>query len=434
MKKRITIAIIGQGGREAALVHKYSASPQINKIIAIPGNSLMEINSKVPVKIFPKIKSTARKKIAQICKTHNVKYVDVAQDDAIEAGVTDALEKEGFSVFGPTRIAGQIEWDKAWARNFMKKYKLPIPKYKVFNSEKDGISFIMKASNKKWFIKAAGLAAGKGVIPAMDKNEAIAAIKQMSQFGTSGKTFVIEEKLEGEEFSMFAVADTKSFKIIGSAQDHKRLYNGDQGPNTGGMGANSPVSIVDKKIYAQAKLIIGRALNGLKKEGRPYRGILYLGAIVVKKKVFIIEFNSRWGDPEAEVIIPGIKNDLLEIGMNAIKSTLDNMNIKTDNKFRISISGSMLTKGHGKRRIYGLKHALETKSVTIYNSRVSKSKNGYFASPGRLFHLVASGKNITETRKKAYEAMSSIYIKGNCLHYRTDIGWRDMERLGDDIV
>lgn len=429
-EKGRTVAVIGDGGREAALVHKYSQSPQVGRILAIPGNDLMQINSKVPVITFPKLTTTDVKKIVNVCKKYKVDLVDVAQDDAIASGVTDQLTQLGFNVSGPTRAAGQIEWDKAWARDFMKKYKLPIPLYKIFNSQSKALQFIKKGPNKKWFIKAAGLARGKGVIPAENKKEAIEAIGQMSKFGKSGETFVIEEALVGEEFSVFAVSDSNTFQIIGCAQDHKRLYDGDLGPNTGGIGSVSPALIVSKNIYRQAERIIHQTLNGLKKDGRTYKGVLYLGAMVVAGKVFVIEFNARWGDPEAEVIVPGIKNDIFEMGMKIAQGKLGGFKIKTDGLVRVAVTGSSRsTIEVKKRKLFGLNESIKIKGVTAYGVRVSKIKGEYFALSGRLFHIVGAGKNITEARQKAYGAISLIHIEGNNLHYRTDIGWRDVERV-----
>lgn len=421
MRKK-TVLVVDGGGRGAALVHKYAQSKAVGRIIAVPGNDLMEVNTKKQVQIFPNLKTTSISEILEICKKEKVDLIDVAQDNAVEAGVVDRLTKEGFNVIGPTRLVGQIEWDKAWARRFMKKYNIPHPKFKICKSQKEGIDFVKK-HNDSWFVKASGLAEGKGAIPAENTKEAVGAIKQMAAFGKAGETFVIEEWLVGEEFSMFAITDGKKFQVVGSAQDYKRLYDGDKGPNTGGIGCSTPSLIVNKKIYKQGELIIKKTILGLASEKRPYKGVLYLGGIIVKGKVFVIEFNARWGDPEAEVLIPGIKNDLFELSMSVVRNSLKKSKIKMDGKSRVAITGSLRPGATNKKReLFGLKKALKLKGVTVYGSRVTKDRDKYFVSSGRLFHIVGEGKNVVEARQKAYGAMSLLNVEGNSLHFRTDIG------------
>lgn len=424
-----TILIVDSGGRGAVLVHKYSKSRHVGRIIAIPGNDLMRINSQKDVLTFSEIKTTDISSIIDICKKEKVDLVDVAQDNAIEAGLVDTLSEEGIPSIGPTRNAGRIEWDKAWAREFMWKHKIPHPKFFVFNSKKRAKNFIVQNSKKKYFVKASGLAEGKGALPAQNKKEAFLAIDSMSRFGKAGETFVIEEWLSGEEFSMFAITDGKTFKILGSAQDHKRLYDGDLGPNTGGMGSSSNPLAVNKNIYQQAEDIIRKTISGLTKEGITYRGILYLGAMVVGEKVYVIEFNSRWGDPEAEVLTPGIKNDFYELGEAVHQGKLNKIKLKFDKKARVAVTGSLRMGIETKeRRIYGLENVLNLAEAKVYGSRVFIKGGKYFVTSGRLFHIVGEGSTITSAREKAYGAISRLFIEGNSLHYRTDIGWRDLER------
>jgi len=430
MKKGKTVLVVDSSGRGAALVQKYSFSPHVSKIIAIPGNEMMQINSKVPVKIFPTLKTTSVSEIVKIAKDEKVDLADVAQDNAVEAGVADALLLENFHVVGPTKEAGRLEWDKAWSRDFMRRYKLPIPSYQIFHSKREAEVFVRKFPKKKWFVKASGLAEGKGAIPARNLEETLFAISEMAKFGTSGETFVIEEWLEGEEFSMFALSDGKKFLIAGCAQDHKRLLDGDQGPNTGGVGCSTPPLIVTKDIFNQGKKIIEKTLSGLKKEKITYKGVLYLGAIVVNGKVYVIEFNARWGSPEAEVLVPGILDDLFEVGMEISNGNFKRSVLKTDGKSRVVITGSLRAGvDFQKRELLGLESLLKNKEIIFYGTRVTKLKNKFYVSSGRLFHIVAKGKDVLEARRKAYEAMSSLFIQGNNLHFRTDIGWRDVERI-----
>ncbi len=432
--KKKTIAVIDASGRGAVLVHKYSVSPHVGKIIAIPGNDLMSFNSKVPVITYQHLTTTSVKEIVKICKKEKVDLVDVNQDNAVEAGVTDVLLKENINVVGPTRMAGQIEWDKAWSRDFMKKYHLPIPAYKVCHSPKEGVAFIKKQKDRKWFIKAAGLAYGKGALPAENNKKAIDRIYEMKKFGEGGRTFVIEEWLEGEEFTTHALCDGKTYKIVKSAQDHKRMYNWDMGENTGGVGCVSPPLIITSKVAKDIDTIFKKTIDGLKKEGRPFNGILYLGGILVKGKPFVIEFNARWGSPEAEVIVPAIKTDLYKVSEMMSKIKLKSIKVTLDKLTRVAVTISLRENPTGKlgkygRRIYGIIEASRIKGVTLYRARVIIADRKYYAGSGRILHVVGQGTNVIEAREKAYQAASLISIEGNNQHYRTDIGWRDVERL-----
>lgn len=430
VKKEIIVAVIDSGGRGAALVHAYSKSKRVKKIIAIPGNPLYQMNSQKKVNTYSDVSITDSRKIISICKKEKVGIVDVAQDDAVASGLVDLLRNEGFVVLGPTKKSSQIEWDKAWARRFMKKYNIPTPKYQVFDSEKEAQHYVDKKPNNKFFIKASGLAAGKGAIPAETIDEARSAILQMKSFGESGKTFVIEEWLIGEEFSFFAVSDGLHYQVIGSAQDHKRMYDNDTGPNTGGMGCSSNPRVVTSSIQKQAEKIIRKTFAGLLKEGRPYSGVLYLGAIVVKGKVFVIEFNARWGDPEAQVLIPGLKTDMLDIAESVVFKRLDKLSIVIDDTSRVVVTGSLRENLAKKQReLFGVDSVLQMKDVIFYPTRVNRKGKKYIVDSGRLFYIVGAGKDIAFARSKAYEALSKLYIAGNGLHFRTDIGWKDLERI-----
>lgn len=428
-----TVMIIDGGGRGSALVDKYGQSERVGKILVVPGNDLMQINTNTPVVTYQNLKTISVPEIIEICKKEKVDFVDVAQDNAVEVGLVDKLNKLGIKVFGPTRLAGQIEWDKAWARGFMKKYKIPAPQSQIFHTEKDGINFVNSNPTESWFVKASGLAEGKGVIPARNAEEAVSAIKQMARFGESGKKYLLEEWITGEEFSAFAISDGKSFKILGFAQDHKRVNNGDLGENTGGMGCVSNPLIVDKKIKTQVEKIFKITLEGLKKEGRTYVGILYLGGMVVDKKVFIIEFNARWGDPEAEVLVPAIENDYFELAKKTISGRLKSLSIKIDNKTRVVIAACAkgypvdYSKVKGKK-VTGIEEAVKT-GVKIYGAGIKKTDGNFLVNGGRILYTMAEGKDVNEARKKAYKGIEKIKIEGDNLHFRTDIGWRDVRRL-----
>jgi len=427
-----TILITDGGGRGAALVDKYGQSEQVGKILVVPGNDLMQINTTKSVVTYPDLKTTSVKEILEIAQLEKVDLVDVSQDNAVEVGLVNELNKIEIQTVGPTREAGQIEWDKAWAREFMKKYQIPSPEYSVYHSEEEALKDI-RDPNRKWFVKASGLAEGKGALPAESSEELIAAIKEMAKFGPAGETILIEEWKTGEEFSAFALCDGENFVYVGSAQDHKRVNDGDTGPNTGGMGCVSNPRIVDQNIKKQVGEIFAKVIEGMKKEGRPYKGVLYLGGMVVKGEVFIIEFNARWGDPEAQVIIPSIKNDLYEINNAIILGKLNDLNLEIDNKIRVVVAA--VAKGYpvdysavkGKR-IFGIEEVVKT-GVKVYGAGIKKAGNDWVINGGRILYVIGEGNNVIEAREKAYQAMKLISIEGDNLHYRTDIGWRDLERI-----
>lgn len=430
----LNILVIGQNGREHALAVTYAKSKKVKKVIMTPGNGLTDYkNSKI--KNYPEIAMLDFDGIVKVCRKENIDLVDVAQDDVIAAGYVDRLENLGIAAFGPSQKASQLEWDKEWARNFMVKYNLPIPKFKAFNDKKKAIQYINSLTEQVLFIKAAGLALGKGVIRAENKKEAIEAVHAMSKFGKSGETFLIEEALIGEEFSLFAICDGENFTVVKSAQDHKRIFDGDEGPNTGGVGSVAPTGAInDSDICVLEKQIFKPLLEGMKKEGRPYQGILYLGGMRTNKGIKIIEFNCRWGDPEAEVILPSIKTDYIDV-VNAVRfQRLKTSKIVFDQKVRISVAGC--SKGYpgdysfvkGKE-ITGLTKVIKIPGITVFGSGIKRKGEKLFVNGGRIFYIIADGKNILEARNKAYKAIRLINIEGNNLHYRTDIGWRDLNRI-----
>lgn len=430
----MNVLILGSGGREHALSEIYSKSSVVKKVFVLPGNGLIDFKNK-KVKLVSNIDSSNVKYIISFCKKQKIEHVDVSSDDPIAKGFVDKLNNVGIYAFGPSKDSSEIEWSKEWARYFMQKYKLPIPKFKVFNDQKAAIEYINSIPEQVLFIKASGLAAGKGAIRANNRKETISAISSMKNFGKAGKTFLVEECMIGEEFSLFAICDGKNYQIIKTAQDHKTVYNADQGSNTGGMGCTTPAKIINSKLLNKIELEILRPfMKGMQKENRPYTGILYLGGMLTKKGIRIVEFNARWGDPEAQVILPGIKTDYIKI-INAVKKQrLNKLKIISDNKTRISIAGC--SRGYPNdyseiknKEIFGINSILKNKNIIIYGAGIKRKNNKFFVNGGRIFHLVASGKDVIEARKNAYCLMSSIYIQNNGLHYRTDIGWRDVERI-----
>ncbi len=430
----MNILVIGQNGREHALAVSYAKSKSVNKVIMTPGNGLTDFKNE-KIKNYSEAGMMDFDEIVKVCKKEKIDLVDVGQDDIISKGYVDKLTRLGILAFGPTQKASEIEWSKDWSRSFMVKYNLPIPHFKSFNSQKKAIDYVNKLPEQLLFIKASGLALGKGVIRAENKQEAKEAIKGMTRFGKSGETFLIEEGLVGEEFTLFAICDGENYVITKSSQDHKTIFDGDIGPNTGGVGSIAPTTAITPKLLKEIeKTIIKPTIAGMKKEGRPYSGILYLGGIITKRGIKIIEFNARWGDPEAEVILPSIKTDYLKVVKAVLEKKLNKLKIQFDNKVRVSLAGCSrgypgdYSKVKGKE-IFGLTKAMKIKGVYIFGSGIKRKENKFFANGGRIFYVVGEGKDIIEAREKAYQAMKLISIEGDNLHYRTDIGWRDVERI-----
>jgi len=429
----MNILIVGSGGREHTLATAYGKSKKVKQIIVAPGNGLASFKAK-KIKIEPTIAATDFDGILRLIKKYKIDLVDVAADDQLAEGFADKLQALGIKAFGPTQKAAEIEWNKDWSRKFMAKYKLPTPIYRSFSDVKKAITYVKKLPEQVLYVKASGLALGKGAIRAENKKQAVGAINSMKQFGKAGETFLIEECMVGEEFSLFAICDGENYQIVGTAQDHKTVYDHDQGPNTGGMGCILNPKVVTQQVLKKVEqTMIKPFMKGMQKEGRPYVGILYLGAMVTKRGIKIVEFNSRWGDPEVEVLIPAIKTDYLTIVENALNGKINKTKIVCDKLSRISVAGCSLgypvdySKVKGKI-ITGLEKAAKLPGVTIFGAGIAKKGRNFIVHGGRVFQVVGEGKTLVQARDKAYKAMAMINIQGNNLHYRTDIGWRDLER------
>ncbi len=426
------ILVIGSNGREHALTLAYAKSKKVTTVFVSPGNGLTQ-DAHVKIVNVP-IEMADLQKLLKFAKTAKINLVDVAQDDCLSKGYVDAFKKENITVFGPSKAASEIEWNKEWARSFMKKYKLPIPKYESFSDVLKAEKYAKSIKNFPVFVKASGLALGKGVIKCKNASEVLSAISEMAAFGHAGKTFLIEEGLVGEEFSLFVISDSNKYCVLKAAQDHKTVYENDKGSNTGGIGSISPTNAVSKKDISEIeKKILSPFFKAMREEKREYSGILYLGGIKTAKGIKIIEFNARWGDPEAEVILPGITSDYFDLAYAVAQGKLKKGLLKMDRKIRICVTACAsgypkdisLVKG---KEIFGIKEVQKMEHIELYGSGITKKQNKYVVNGGRIFHVVSVGQTVEEARAQAYQAMSHIFIEGNLLHFRTDIGWRDIER------
>lgn len=438
MKERVIV--VDGGGRGAAIVHALSKSPHVGEIHAVPGNDGMSLNTgNIPVITHQDLKTTSVDQIVDLADDLKPAFVTVDQENAMEKRLANRLIERGHNVVGPTREAGVVEWSKSETRTLGEKIGLAQPTFVLCPSVYEGINYLGgKPDDQGYAVKTVGLAEGKGVIITKNRKETIGAMTALTH--KYKEPFLLEELLEGEEFSSFAVSDGETFQIIGEAQDHKRVDDFDLGKNTGGMGASTPPLVLTPELKAQIqKDIFEKTFNALRDSGKPYKGILYLGGMIVnrggKDSPFVIEFNARWGDPEVQCILPGLITDYYELCMAVAEGNLNKLKIEHDRKPRVVVTGASrgypddysVVKG---RRISNLPTGVD--GVTVYTAGVKKDDQGFVANGGRLFYVVGEGRNnVIEARQRAYGAMAVISVEGNNLHYRTDIGWRDVERLNN---
>ena len=415
------ILVVGGGGREHALVWAIWASPLCEKIFCAPGNAGIEkLAECVPI---------AAEDVAALvafAKEENIDFVVVGPEAPLAAGLVDALEDAGIAAFGPSAAAARLESSKSFMKDICRKYGIPTAageRFKDFESAKKYIA----AQNKPLVVKADGLAAGKGVVVAESLAETIEAARTiLDAFGP----IVLEEKLEGEEASFFAIVDGEHALALASAQDHKRLGEGDTGPNTGGMGAYSPAPVMTEEMTARVmKEIIEPAVNGMRQEGHPFKGVLFAGLMITKDGPKLLEFNVRFGDPECETILPRLKSDLLPALVAARDGMLGHFDLRW--KDEASLCVVIAAKGYpGSYKkgtlIAGLEEAAKVPDVTIFHAGTMRREDRIIANGGRVLAVTALAPSIEEAQARAYEAVSR--IEWNDSYFRRDIGWRAVAR------
>ena len=406
------VIVIGSGGREHAIVDALSKSKKVTKIYALPGNAGISKQAECV-----NVSSEDVDGILAFAKKVNPSLVVVGTEASLAKGVTDVLEANGFKVFGPTKAAAQIESSKNFAKELMSKYDIPTARYETYVDYEEAIRNVRLAPLPA-VIKYDGLAAGKGVVIAETYEEADAALKDMlldDKFG-EGKV-VVEEFLKGPEFSFMCFVDGENVYPLEMAQDHKRAYDNDEGPNTGGMGAYTPLPFITKEDYEYAlnKIMIPTA-KAMVNEGSPFKGVLYGGLMKTKKGVKVIEFNCRFGDPETEVVLPRLKSDIYDAFMAIIDGK--EPKLEWDDLYTIGIV--MASKGYpgDYKKGYIIENAT---SDNIYHMGTKFDENGnYVTNGGRVLFVVANGKTLEEANKKANELVNE--IKCENLYHRTDIG------------
>ena len=419
----MNILVIGSGGREHALFWKLSESPQTERIYAIPGNPGMGEMTDIAV--------TDNAAILQFAKEKDIGLVVVGPEVPLMNGLVDDLEAAGIPAFGPRANAAEIEGSKSFAKDLMKKYGIPTARYEVF-AEAEAARAYIRSEGTPIVVKADGLAAGKGVVVAMTEQEAldaVDAIMENNSFGDAGERVVIEEFMEGEEASLLAFTDGTVIRPMISAQDHKRAFDGDKGPNTGGMGTYAPAPVMTPELTERAvEEILKPTISAMEKEGRAYRGCLYLGLMITADGPKVVEFNARFGDPETQVVLPLLDGDLVQIMHACADGTLADVPIRWKDGAAVCVvlaAGGYPASYEKGNEIYGIGNA-EKLGALVFHAGTAKKNGKIVTNGGRVLGVVGMGKDIASAVQSAYDAVDQISFKGE--YHRKDIAHRALNR------
>ncbi len=419
----MNILVIGSGGREHALYWKLSESPQTEQIYAIPGNPGMGASAAIAL--------DDHAAILRFVKEHEIGLVVVGPEVPLMNGLVDELEAAGIRAFGPRANAAEIEGSKSFAKDLMKKYGIPTARYEVFTAAEPARAYI-RQEGAPIVVKADGLAAGKGVIVAMTEQEALDAVDAIMEdhsFGDAGARVVIEEFMEGEEASLLAFTDGTTIRPMISAQDHKRAYDGDRGPNTGGMGTYAPAPVMTPEMTERAvEEILKPTIAAMAKEGRVYRGCLYLGLMVTADGPKVVEFNARFGDPETQVVLPLLDSDLVAIMCACADGTLADVPIRWKDGAAVCVvlaSGGYPGHYEKGQEIHGLADA-EAMGALVFHAGTAMKDGKLVTNGGRVLGVVGRGADISSAVDAAYAAATKISFKD--AYYRKDIAHRALER------
>jgi phosphoribosylamine--glycine ligase len=419
------ILLLGSGGREHALAWKIAASPLVTKLWCAPGNAGIAREAEcIPLDIAD------HGAVVDFCKANAVELVVVGPETPLVAGIVDDLAAAGIKAFGPSRRAAQLEGSKGFTKDLCREFSIPTGAYRRFGNAADAVAYA-RAQSLPIVVKADGLAAGKGVVVARTKREAEDAIAMMfsGSFGAAGAEVVIEEYLEGREISFFALCDGENAIPLASAQDHKRVFDHDEGPNTGGMGAYSPTPFVTPEIHDQImSRIIVPTVSGMRARGTPFRGVLYAGVMVTGQGPKLFEYNVRFGDPECQVHMLRMMSDIVPAMLAVCDGELKHFNLRWFPDAAVTIV--MATKGYPGdyskgSRIEGLEQAASLDGVEIFHAGTIARDGAILANGGRVLNVCALGKTITEAQGRAYRAVDRIkWPEGFC---RRDIAWQAVE-------
>ncbi|MDD4179609.1 MAG: phosphoribosylamine--glycine ligase [Candidatus Margulisbacteria bacterium] len=415
------VLVIGSGGREHALVWKIAQSPKIDKIYCAPGNAgTAQLAENI------EIKADDIQGLLKFAQEKKIDLTVVGPEGPLVLGIVNLFEKAGLKIFGPRAEAARIEGSKVFSKEFMIKNDIPTAQAGIFADAPAAINYINEVG-APIVVKADGLAAGKGVIVARTKPEAIAAVKlimEQKEFGAAGNKVVIEECLVGEEASIIAFTDGESVIPLASSQDHKRIFDKDQGPNTGGMGAYSPAPIVTDRLMSEIDLnVLKPFVSGMRQEGIDYKGVIYAGIMVTKKGPMVLEFNARFGDPETQPIMMRMKSDIVPVFEAIIDGKLDDRLIEWDERAAVCVvlaAGGYPGKYEKGIPISGLDKIDQLENVTVFHAGTKFAGAQVVTNGGRVLGVTALGGSIKFAIDKAYQATNMIHFKG--MHYRKDIG------------
>ncbi len=419
----MNVLIIGSGGREYSIGLALSRDDKVSKIYFAPGNGATDaIGENIDIKDY--------NDLADFAIESNIGLTIVGPEAPLVDGVVDFFKSKGLTIFGSSKAASQLEGSKIFMKNFLSKYNIPTAAYIETNELSKAEAFI-DTMNEPIVVKADGLCGGKGVIIAQTKAEAKEAAKEMlsgESFGDAGTSIVIEEFLDGYELSLFAICDGDNYKILPAAQDHKRLLNGDQGPNTGGMGAYAPTPLIDDALYEEInRLVVEPTLEGMKAEGMPYEGVLFIGLMIVNGEVKVLEYNVRFGDPECEILMPLIKSSVFDLFYKAATHDLKSLNIEISDKYAVCVV--MASKDYPYKSsmpaeivIDEIVHDELKEKAHISYAGVSKEDGKLFATGGRVLLCIGVGDSIQEARDLAYMLCGQVHFAGK--HFRQDIAYQ----------
>jgi len=422
------VLVIGGGGREHALAWKLAQSKHCTTLYAAPGNpGIAKVAQCVPI---PADDLTG---LLEFAKTEKIDLTVVGPEKPLIEGIVDRFKAAGLRAFGPSRLAAQAEGSKAWCKAVMTHAAVPTAEYRSFQAPDDALRYIDN-HEEPLVVKASGIAAGKGVFVCKNQTEARAAVETIMRekaFGDAGNTVIVEERLTGEEASILALVDESNIYMLDSSQDHKAALDGDLGPNTGGMGAYSPAPVVTERIQDQVdREILVPMIHGMKTEGAPYKGLLYAGIMVTAGGPKVLEFNCRFGDPEAQPLLVRLKSDLVEVLEATLDNRLDQVDLEWDERPAVCVvmaSGGYPGAYEKGKEIAGLDKADAMDDVVVFHAGTRQEDGKVYTDGGRVLGVTALGKDIGEARDRAYEAVRA--IRFHRAHWRTDIGAKAIRRL-----
>jgi len=425
----VRILVIGSGAREHALCWKIAQSPRCTKLFCAPGNA-----GTAQVAELAPIKAEDIGGLVQFARAHAIDLTVVGPEAALSRGVADAFQREGLRIFGPSRLAAEIESSKTFAKRLMKKHGIPTARFEEFSNAQEALEYVQGVAPPVW-IKADGLAAGKGAVVARSKDEAERAVRAMmleKAFGDAGRRIIVEESMEGQEATLMAFVAGTEFLAMPPAQDHKRVFDDDRGPNTGGMGCYSPVPAVTPEIQRQAAdRIIGPTLKALAEEGRPYYGVLYAELMLTAEGPKVIEFNARFGDPEAQAIVPRLETDLVDLIEACLDGGLGKARASWSPQKSVCVvmaSGGYPGDYETGKAIHGLERAARLPETVVFHAGTRQTSNGAVTAGGRVLGVTALGSTFREAMDRAYAGVREIEFEG--AHYRRDIGRRAVDQEG----